>query len=439
MATVKLPDLPKGKEFEEYIAAFLQEQGYYIERNIVDSQEEDILELDIISSEYGDKIPESKLFEVKSGSWGFGDIFKIRGWLDYLNMESGCLIVLEEDTGLDFFKKIAISLNLEVVAIYSLENAGECLKSYIASDKIHPLDITIWRFSYWTERKLIQLLKKKKKSEKGRKCYQVLDRYFSLINNRTFFTRNVIEQAERLYATFREFPNISAKLGHELVGEIFDKEYDAVPNEIYTEAYYQGKLNDLSISTFVEYRARLAIMKSAIDYTMFKRSGSGKYDETFVLKFGNRKIEYNLLDLLPQSFKEGLNDLSSHPFFHRYPVFWQWFLWVFGGFILNDYKDRDYELLSDRTGIPLSEIPHAIDSYQILFPRDGGWFIEPSNVNIKMLKLFPVPFLGIGANYRRLQYSSNHKWAGLQLTGSHTHDDLLKWNNVVVELLIKNL
>ena len=439
MATATLPQLPKGKEFEELIAAVLQGHGYYVERNIIDRQEQEVLELDIITSKYGDGLPESNLYEAKTGSWGFEDIFKIRGWLDYLNMESGCLVVLQTNPNIEFYKKIASSLNVEVVPVPSIDRASDCLASCIEPENIDPIDIANWRFSYWTERQLLRLLKVKKKSVADKKCYAAIDEYFSLINNRTFFTRNVIERAIRLYETFKEFPNISAKLGHELVGEGFKRDYAAVPNSLFAEAYYECKLNDLAISCYVEYRARLAILRSAIDYMIFKKSGKGLNEKTFSLRFGDRKIEYTLSDVLPQSFKDGLKEISGHPFFHRYPVFWQWFLWIFGGFILNDYKDKDYQLLSSKTGIAVDEIPRALESYECLFPRNNGWFIEPPNVNVRMLKLFPVPFMGVGANYRRFVYTPDQKWEGLHLRGSHTRDDLYKWNNVVVELLTRSL
>ena len=67
MVTVSLPELPKGKEFEEYISACFQLGGYYIERNIIERDIEEILELDIILTNYGTTAPEITLVEVKVG------------------------------------------------------------------------------------------------------------------------------------------------------------------------------------------------------------------------------------------------------------------------------------------------------------------------------------------------------------------------------------
>lgn len=103
-----------------------------------------------------------------------------------------------------------------------------------------------------------------------------------------------------------------------------------------------------------------------------------------------------------------------------------------------DYEARDYKTLSIKSGIPEEEIPNAFESYEILFPQDKGWFVDlpTSYSNIRIMKMFPVPFMGIGANYRRLLYSESGEFEDLKLTGKHTRNDLIKWNNLTVEVLI---
>lgn len=74
--------------------------------------------------------------------------------------------------------------------------------------------------------------------------------------------------------------------------------------------------------------------------------------------------------------------------------------------------------------------------YQILFPRDDGWFMDLSpNSNIEVMKMFSVPFMEVGANYRRLLYTESEKFEDLKLTGVHTLNDLIKWNNLTVKVL----
>ena len=160
--------------------------------------------------------------------------------------------------------------------------------------------------------------------------------------------------------------------------------------------------------------------------------------ETYLfLKISGLDFEISLLDTLPPSFRDGLDRVSQHEYYYKYPIFWQWFMWVFGGFILKDYEEEEYEILSQKTGIPIEEIPAALESYEILFPIEDGWFIDLPNSNIKLMKMFPVPFMGIGANYRRLLYTESKDFEELQLSGRHTLDDLIKWHNLTVEVLKK--
>ena len=55
-----------------------------------------------------------------------------------------------------------------------------------------------------------------------------------------------------------------------------------------------------------------------------------------------------------------------------------------------------------------------------------------------LLKLFPITFSGIGANYRRWVYTSTKKFEDLSLNGMHTLTDLMKWNNLAVKVLEKS-
>ena len=62
-----------------------------------------------------------------------------------------------------------------------------------------------------------------------------------------------------------------------------------------------------------------------------------------------------------------------------FPLFWQVFLWSWGGFLLTDCVDEQYEKLSQETGVPIAEIPLALQAFDKLFPTPGGWFRELAN------------------------------------------------------------
>jgi len=402
-------------------------KGISIEREV-----QEVLELDIITTDYGSSPPQIQLLEVKSGDWGFRDLFKVRGWMDYLNMSNGVFIASEEKGGLDFYQDKAKRLDIDLTVIPDLDRTQELLSRLMPNKHIEDVDISTWRFSYWVERNLLKRLKQRKKSHPDKKCFQVLEDYYFEVNSGIFFAETIVQKVDKLYSTFQKYPRVSAKCGNELIGKSFDDDYDALPEQLYHDTYYKCNYNDIQISTFIEHLARLAILINAVDYKLYKEAGiTDKTDSLFKI-LGH---EFSLIDLLPSSFRQGLNAVSRNEHFHRYPILWQWFMWIFGGFILKDYEEKEYEMLSQKTGIPLEEIPSALQSYQLLFPIDDGWFMESPNSNIKMMKMFPVPFWGVGANYRRLLYTESKDFRDLKLTGIYTLKGLIKWNNLEVEVL----
>lgn len=438
MAPIFLPESPKDYEFEEFISAFFHSGGYYVERNIIEKDIESVLELDIITSNYNQSIPEVQIFEVKSGEWGFQDIFKIRGWMDYLKIPKAGFIAHKERIHLEFLQERANTLGVRVVVVSDLSQSKEILAELIGKVEILDFDIITWRFSYWVERNLLKHLKKGKKAEPQKKCYKNLDDYLFEINSGVFFTENLIEKAIRLYEAYQRYPHISAKCGNELIGNDFEDDCKTLPSTVFNETFYKCDYTDIQISTFIEHRARLAVLKSAIDYLLYKTAGiEDKIKAVPILTLKGQDFEFEItsFDSLPLTFRQGLESISTHKFFNRYPIFWQWFIWIFGGFILKDYEEQEYQLLSEKTGIPVEEIPNALNSYQLLFPVEGGWFMDLKHSNIRVMKMFPVPFMGVGANYRRFVYTTSKKFDDLQLKGMHTRGDLSKWNNLTIKVL----
>jgi len=434
MLTVRLPELPEGKEFEELVSAVFQSAGFYVERNIIERGKEELLELDIVLTNYrSDPCPQTTLVEAKAKGWGFGDVFKLRGWMCYLDLERGYFIAHEKPDHLDFFAGKAKEVGVELFVIEDLKEAPVALSPLTGTPSADDIDVAAWRFSYWAERRLLASLTELKKSVADKKCYRALDRYYFRVNSGIFFEPTVLDRLRSLYEAFHEYPHISAKIGHELEGEDFDQEHGTIPEALFKQTYWASEYTPIQVSAFVEHRARLAILKNAVDYELLKRVGTD--NGARMIKIGDKTIEFSLFDILPGSFKEGLEQIREDEWFARYPVFWQWFLWLFGGFILLDYEAQEYALLAEKTGIPVESIDRALDVYDLLFPHAGGWFGKTGTANIKFLKLFSVPFMGVGANYRRLRYTDDGKYESLELGGQYTLSDLVHWNNLLVEVL----
>jgi hypothetical protein len=141
MAGVSLPEFPEGKEFEEYISALLQAGGYYVERNIIDRKGTEVLELDIITTDYSNRLPNVRLFEVKSTEWHFSDLFKVRGWMDYLKLKNAAFIAKGSRDSFERFEEIAKVLEIAPVIIDKIENSKTCLAGLIQQNNSSDIDV----------------------------------------------------------------------------------------------------------------------------------------------------------------------------------------------------------------------------------------------------------------------------------------------------------
>jgi len=430
---IELEKIPKEEDYEDYIAAFLQAGGLYVERKVIHREIEELLELDIITTDFQKNSVKKKLIEIKSGNWGFDEIFKIKGWLFYLNYEKGCFIVQKSRPSISYFKDKAQELNIDLIDNSELTNTKDALKHLLLIEPDEH-EIETIRFSFLLERKLLKKLKKLKNDCYKKKCsiksFQALDDYFFKINSGSFFSRDPIRRIKQLFDYYLKYKNITAKICNELGGGYFDDEITDLSENCYKELFYQAKESILQISLYVEHIARVTILKSVIEHLVNKLNGV----------YTTQSFITVLQELsLPQTIQSGLNDIFQDEYFYLYPRFWQFFTYVFGGFILTDLRDQEYEILSHKTGIPVNEIPKAFDAFNKLFPHSGGWFYKFPTSEIEWHNFFPIALCGIGANYRRMVYADDGNYESLEkkITGKMTMADLIKWNNLVYRI-IKN-
>src|SRR4051812_10756887 len=121
-----LSDVPTGHELEEFFAAVLQSAGAYVEKNIEDPN---VLELDIVATEYATKQPASTLIEVKGTEPRLGDIFKLIGRMTYLGIAKGAFIttVKPRDAEAPLFEKVCAAQGVAFVACDDLKEATDRL------------------------------------------------------------------------------------------------------------------------------------------------------------------------------------------------------------------------------------------------------------------------------------------------------------------------
>lgn len=426
---IKLEEYPvDGIEFEELVASHFQSKGLYVERNIIERDIEEVLELDIITTNYNDQLPTTSIYEVKSGNWGFNEIFKLKGWLSYIKQDSACLIVKQSRSNNDFYYEKCHSLGINL----NIFEDEKSISNYfsLSGDKLP--DIIWWRYSYLLERKLISALKKWKRENRDKICFEVADKYHQKIKGGIFFTENILERIDALYDLYKKNHNLSGRTANELsTGDFSDNE---IPSAIFSDTFYKCKINPLQVTTYIEYLSRLTILKNAVDFIQYEKAGETDKTDKIILQIEEWKL--TLLDFIPSSFKDGIKSIQNEPYFHLYPIFWQWFIFLFGGFILTDRVQEEYKLLSNCTGIPIDQIPNALSVFDKLFPVPGGWFATQSTHSIKLLKTFPMSFRGIGANYRLAAYKVDN-YSNLKLTGKFTESDLGMWHNLGYNMIRK--
>ena len=219
--TVSLSAAPTDKLLEELVAAYFQASGFYVERNLVQREvveqngehrgTEEILELDILATDYNVSPPNQLLTEVKSGGWGFPDIFKLRGWMHYLHHENAVFVATKPKDHLSYYRDKALSLGVRLIDISDRQNTATALSEVTKNPEPLRLDVSTLRFSYWIDRVLYDDLIHKKKSNRADKRYIAMSDYLHAINSGAFFKQTISERMDLLCSAYKQFPNLSAR------------------------------------------------------------------------------------------------------------------------------------------------------------------------------------------------------------------------------------
>lgn len=426
--SIEIPDIPsQPTEVEDCAAALFQTSGHFVERNIVERDVTEILELDVVATSYDGDLPATVISEAKSGDWGYSDIFKLFGWMKYLGIPRGALFVTKTPAGkaLEKVREKIAGLGITVIQLDSRDLATRFAEAGFPPTT-DATAIEVWRFAYAAQRVLIACLRERRKRNAGHAGPATALKYHTLINNEIFFEQDLRVRLSRLYEAFTEHPRLSLGAALEMDGRAFDCEAFDPKNMRLRQAMYYGSHEFLQACFYIEHRARLAILKTAVDLCL------GDTAPKPILRL-KENVVFTQDDFLPASFKNGLKELKSHKYFKRYPVFWQVFLWGFGGFYLKDRQEQEFQWLAEHTGIPVDEIPNALKAFDLLFPTGGSWLGPTYNSQCVIVKMVPTPIQGIGAYHRQLRYGVK-SYAELGYSDMTTKD-LSKWHNKGYDLL----
>jgi hypothetical protein len=434
--SIDLPEKPKDFFFEHLILAAYHCIGHYVEHSIQRRVEgTDILEIDGFTTDFSGRVPESTLVECKSSKHGFGDLFKLVGWMKYLNLSKGALAgpLGERDASAEVLRQTGQQLGVDIIVCDAADSAtSQFVTIYAApSTQISIKDLDVWRFAYWVEANLLKDLKSKQKSApEPIQRFGVLQKYYERINSSIFFTRNLVDRIDQLYDNYKENPNLVGKCGSEILTGDFGNE-SADTTEIFRSQFVKCEYGDLQIAAFLEHRARMTLMKNGIEFNLLRDEGvSDDRTDTEIEFLGSNFDRY---DLLPDSFTSGMARVKEGPNYRRYPVLWQWYFFVFGGFILEDKKREEYQFLSQKSGIPEGEIELGLRCYEEIFP--ATWFRLNGYSNIRHLKMMPPVIMGLGSFNRLQLYTTTMKYEDIPGINQYAKNHMIDWHNATYYFL----
>lgn len=444
MATAKsicLPKLPKGEYYEDFVAALLCCGGYFIEKRIELRNPTNILELDVVTSKYTSDYVEKSITEIKSGGWGLPDVFKVRGWLDYLKIDKAFFVCLNNTKSnfsemQDIAKELKINLcNVEINDEDTKKQ--ELLNAFniaVSNKELYECAAFTLRLSFCAERMMVgKYLKELAKNSQCASAYHETQDFIYTVCEHSFFQNNAWKRLQEVFGAYKKYKNITARMDAERNAS---KDEDADKAELsessFSKLFYkcEAEKNPLHVALYAEMMCRLSMLQLSIEESYRDNELKGLLKT--LEKLG-----------LPNNINAGISVLrEKHEYYYLYPHFWQIFIFVFGGFILEEKREEEYKMLSELTDIPSDQVPNALKAFDILFPiaNDSSWLFTNSYSKITILQFMPLPISGAGANFRRIIYCIDDKHAsymdlGKQFSSDYTRKDLTKYNNLLIEYL----
>lgn len=413
---------PLGWELEDFVAAHFVSRGCYVETGVKEQSPDEILELDIVWTDYKNQPGRRRCVEVKSGNWGLSDVFKFFGWTNYLDLEPGLFVysnrprARSDSTVEHVAKKVGIQM-LNVPELKDAENVFAALG--LPKPPWDDLP-NIWRYSFWAQRRLLQSLGEAIEQGVYRESAITAKDYHKLINNAVFFMPDVRDRVSNLLSDHFDHQHLAATAAHER--ETGETVYKNPPQtNTFRNACFHGLHYPIQACLYLAQRARLYILKAIVDFWMALERGE---IEKSIIKIGSHELDFTVAGLSPAQ-STAMREFCESKSFALYPVFWQVFLWSWGGFLLKDHLEEEFSLLARETGVPVDEIPLALTAFDKLFPTNSGWFREPANDSRRVLMLMPPVIRGIGAFRRKVLREVEHyeELGFTDLTAEHMNSD----------------
>lgn len=441
---LRLPSIPKDCYYEDYVAAILNAGGYYLDRSVHRRKNGvDLLELDVVATRFEPDKAINTIIEVKSGGWGIKDLFKVKGWLDYLQLTRAAFIYQETPEGKDevTMQTVAKELGIDLLS-NSLNSDGTIndtaiLDSFgIHFDDIPSSVIRAFRYSYALERVMLDFIHGFSKENPQFVTPIKVYSYFRSLVDETFFKSDPIKRLNFLTTLSLEHKNIACVLDKELKGQgVLDpNQCSQFDNLFEIENPSTMSLRPVDVALYVQLLNRLYVFKAMVEYLVQPVKGEKTQEEEWIDRLGYLGLTSNIT--------LGIDRLKTHPHFYLYPFFFQVFFFVFGGFIMKAKEDEEYGLLSVMSGLPKEEIDLALGFWDELYPLSKSWMKTMNHGGLFYMQFVPVPLRGVGVNFRRFFHApenvreSEVLFDNLRaIAGIKCFNDMIHWNNAAWMML----
>ena len=424
---IRLPEKPSAKQYEDLLAACLTGLGYFVETRVhLRENSCDVLELDVVATPSGDNFKNRILFEAKKGGWGFSDLFKIYGWMTYLEISEGCVVHHDEiDSRIS---KAIEKIGSEIKVRRCHLTIGEDTKDLVElaplcrtiDDALLKKTVLIGWYQQIAQRLCFSEFLKYSKTNKSSSLMDKARKYLEATES-TFFEKRAIKRVHKLYDAYTSCGNVSGDFVDEC-----SRRKGADKTKIWDKLNNKHDMPWLQYIMLLEHKARISVIKNAISHVLD--------DQTRIIKFGDIEIDYNkiLEGMTPSNFRKGMEKLQENPYALRVPFLLQIFIELFGGFYINE--DEDIELISNISGIHKEWVLKSIYLYDDFFPINRGWFYEVDNM-IRM-KMVPGFMRGAGCFLRKEFYGFDNYSEKYSSKVSYI---LVQWHNALYKILESEL
>ena len=444
MPELRLPPIPKDCYYEDYVAAFLNASGYYLDRSVHRKRNGlDLLELDVVATKFESTGVKKTIIEVKSGGWGIKDLFKINGWLHYLKLSNAAFVYQEAPEGKDeeTMQSVARELGINLLSNPlkpdgTIDNTALISAFDIKTETIHPAVLRALRYSYDLERVMLDYIHAFCKESPQYKTPPRVYNYFRSLVDKSFFIYDPITRLAYLTDLSMDHKNIACVLDKEIkgLGVLPPEECTQFAKLYEIENPTKMELRPVDVALHVQLLSRLFVLKSMVEYLVQPEEGNKTQYESLVDRLRLLGLSSNI--------SMGIDSLKTHSQFYLYPFFFQVFFFVFGGFIMKDQETKEYEYLSRLTGLSKEAIGQALSFWDELFPLSKSWMKTINHGGLYYMQFVPVPLRGIGFNFRRFYYAppgmtdSQALFDNLKsLVSTNSYNDMVHWNNVAWAML----